>query len=100
MSLVNGVNVQVGLPVFVLTTLFDWYEEYGWRVPPRQMPGGPILSSKRRAGESRRYRPGIGSVLNQIAFGAPERAATMSGQPSPSQYLLSCWMHATQISMG
>ena len=47
------------------------------------MPGGPVLSSKRRAGESRRYRPGIGSVLNQIAFGASERAATMSGQPSP-----------------
>jgi len=60
----------------------DWYEEYGWRVPPRQMPGGPILSSKRRVGESRRYRPDIGSVLNQIAFGASERAATMSGQPS------------------
>jgi hypothetical protein len=49
------------------------------------MPGGPILSSQRQAGESRRYRPGIGSVLNQIAFGASERAATMSGQPSPSK---------------
>jgi hypothetical protein len=47
------------------------------------MPRGSILSSKRRACKSRRYRPGIAAVLNQIAFGAAERAATMSGQPSP-----------------
>ena len=44
-----------------------------------------ISPSERRAGESRRYRPGMGSVLNQIAFSASERAATMSGQPSPSK---------------
>ena len=24
-----------GMSVFVLTTLFNWYEKYGWRVPPR-----------------------------------------------------------------
>ena len=29
------------------------------------------------------YRPGASPALNQIAFGASERAATMSGQPSP-----------------
>jgi hypothetical protein len=31
------------------------------------------------------YRPGFGLVLNQMALGASERAATMSGQPSPSK---------------
>jgi hypothetical protein len=35
------------------------------------MPRGPI------------YQGWPGAVLNQIAFGAFERAATMSGQPSP-----------------
>jgi hypothetical protein len=29
------------------------------------------------------YRPETGGVLNQIPFGASDRAATMSGQPSP-----------------
>lgn len=23
-----------GMSVFILTTLWSWYEEYGWRVPP------------------------------------------------------------------
>ena len=44
---------------------------------------GPGSVPSRTAARARRYRPGIGSVLSQIAFGASERAATMSGQPSP-----------------
>ncbi len=27
--------LRFGMSVFVLTTLWSWYEEYGWRVPPR-----------------------------------------------------------------
>src|SRR5690348_149575 len=31
------------------------------------------------------YRPPFGFVLNHMALGASDRAATMSGQPSPSK---------------
>ncbi len=36
-----------------------------------------------KVGQPPDYRPKPGGVLNQIPFGASDRAATMSGQPSP-----------------
>jgi hypothetical protein len=36
--------LRCGMSVFVLTTLFDWYESYGWRVPPRGYLWLPAIS--------------------------------------------------------
>jgi len=55
----------------------------GHRRPRSLALGSPYRNPRLVGNAGRRYRPGIGSVLNQIAFGASERAATMSGQPSP-----------------
>jgi len=27
--------IRFGMPMFVLTTLWNWYEKYGWHIPPR-----------------------------------------------------------------
>ena len=36
--------IRWGISMFVLTTLWNWYEKYGWHIPPREYLWFSVIS--------------------------------------------------------